>query len=116
MVSVVVEPVITKTMPKNALMNVHHLGEKRKADAIKHARSSKKKVTAVDADSTEDDASQDADGPVAINNQATTASQKVVKSKTKPNLSVEISQFREINDVLSPRLASSVTITANNIT
>ena len=67
---------------------MHHLGEKRKAYAIKHARSSKKKVSAVDVDSAESDASQDADGPVANNNLTTIASQKVVKYKTKPNLSV----------------------------
>jgi len=115
---VVVEPVITKTIPKNAdsLMNVHHLGEKRKADANKPSSSSKKKVPAVEVESAESDASQDADGTVAYNNQTTIASQRVAKSKAKPNLSVEIRQFQEINDVLSPRLASSVTINANNVT
>jgi len=77
-----VEPVITKTIPKNAdsLTSVHHLGEKRKADAYKHSSSSKKKAPAVEVDSSESDASQDADGAVADNNQTTIASQRVAES------------------------------------
>lgn len=75
---VVVEPVITKTIPKNAdsLMNVHHLGEKRKADANKPSSSSKKKVPAVEVESAESDASQDADGTVAYNNQTSIAAKE----------------------------------------
>ena len=106
MVSViVVEPVITKTIPKKAdsLMNVDHFDEKRKADTNKPSSSSKKKVPAVEVESAESYASQDADGTVAYNNRTTIASQRVAKSKAKPNLSVEIKQFQEINDVLSPR-------------